>query len=210
MLLRVYLYKNITFFSKIIKNIKNVIGVNLEQNLELRTIQMNEIIHLAQNHKDDLGILNFVKIFMLNMKVSVINRYKIFDENLAEDNRNHIKLSYCIRSLINQGKRLVISISKVERSKLIDAAIPSLTSIYNSASWLEREIFDLFGIKFKNNIDLRRILTDYGFVGSPFKKDFPLIGYKELSYNSENGSVCYKKISLLQEFRNFEMINPWK
>lgn len=92
---------------------------------------MTEIIQLAQNLKDDLGILNFIKTVMLNMKISVINRYKIFDENFAEDNRNNMKISYCIRSLINQGKRLIISITKVERSKLVDAAIPSLTAIYN-------------------------------------------------------------------------------
>lgn len=93
---------------------------------------------------------------------------------------------------------------------MVEEAVPSLTGIYKSASWLEREIFDLYGLRFKNNSDLRRILTDYGFVGAPFRKDFPLIGYKELSYNSENGSVTYKKISILQEYRNFEMSNPWR
>ena len=67
----------------------------------------------------------------------------------------------------------------------------------------------MFGVIYKNHPDLRRILTDYGFVGAPFRKDFPLIGYKELSYNSENGSVTYKKISLLQEYRSFDMTNPW-
>lgn len=208
---RIYLYKlkNQVLESKfvILKLFQYTIGLNIER--IKKNVKINEIIHLSNHQKGDIGILNFFKVFMLHLKVDLINRFKIFDESLVEDNRSNFKISYCIRSLINQGKRLVIGLYKIERSKLVDDSIPSLTSIYNSANWLERENFDLFGLKFKNNSDLRRILTDYGFVGAPFKKDFPLIGYKELSYNSENGSVTYKKISLLQEYRNFEMINPW-
>ena len=208
---RIYLYKlkNQILESKfvILKLFQYTIGLNIER--INKNVKINEIIHLSNHQKGDIGILNFFKVFMLHLKVDLINRFKIFDESLVEDNRSNFKISYCIRSLINQGKRLVIGLYKIERSKLVDDSIPSLTSIYNSANWLERENFDLFGLKFKNNSDLRRILTDYGFVGAPFKKDFPLIGYKELSYNSENGSVTYKKISLLQEYRNFEMINPW-
>lgn len=208
---RIYLYKltNQILISKniILKLYQYAIGLNIDYINRLNKI--NEIIHLSHHQKGDIGILNFFKIFMLHIKVDLLNRFKIFDESLVEDNRSNFKISYCVRSLINQGKRLVIGLYKAERSKVVDDTIPSLTSIYNSANWLERENFDLFGLKFKNNTDLRRILTDYGFVGAPFKKDFPLIGYKELSYNSENGSVTYKKISLLQEYRNFEMINPW-
>lgn len=208
---RIFLYnfKNQVLESKFIisKLFQYKIGLNIEN--QKKQVKIAEILHLSHHQKGDIGILNFFKIFMLHLKVDLLNRFKIFDESLVEDNRNHFKISYCIRSLINQGKRLVIGLYKAERSKVVDDSVPSLTSIYNSANWLERENFDLFGLKFKNNHDLRRILTDYGFVGAPFKKDFPLIGYKELSYNSENGSVTYKKISLLQEYRNFEMINPW-
>lgn len=206
---RIYNYKLKTqiLASKIIilKLFKYTICLNIEK--INKNVNINEIIHLSNYEKGDIGIINFLKIYMLHLKVDILNRFKIFDENLVEDNRSNFKVSYCIRSLINQGKRLVIGLYKAERSKVND--VPSLTSIYNSANWLEREIFDLFGLKFKKNNDLRRILTDYGFVGAPFRKDFPLIGYKELSYNSENGSVTYKKISILQEYRNFEMINPW-
>jgi NADH:ubiquinone oxidoreductase subunit C len=208
---RIFLYnfKNQVLESKFIisKLYQYKIGLNIEN--QNKQVKISEILHLSHHQKGDIGILNFFKIFMLHLKVDLINRFKIFDESLVEDNRSNFKISYCIRSLINQGKRLVIGLYKAERSKVVDDSVPSLTSIYNSANWLERENFDLFGLKFKNNHDLRRILTDYGFVGAPFKKDFPLIGYKELSYNSENGSVTYKKISLLQEYRNFEMINPW-
>lgn len=206
---RIFLYnlKNQVLESKFIisKLYQYKIGLNIENQNKI-----SEILHLSHHQKGDIGILNFLKIFMLHLKVDLLNRFKIFDESLVEDNRSNFKISYCIRSLINQGKRLVIGLYKAERSKVVDDSVPSLTSIYNSANWLERENFDLFGLKFKNNPDLRRILTDYGFVGAPFKKDFPLIGYKELSYDGENSSVTYKKISLLQEYRNFEMINPWK
>lgn len=210
---RIYLYKlkNQVLESKFVisKLFQYTIGLNIENKSLHKEVKITEIIHLSHHQKGDIGILNFLKIFMLHLKVDLLNRFKIFDESLVEDNRSNFKISYCVRSLINQGKRLVIGLYKSEKSKIVDDAVPSLTSIYNSANWLERENFDLFGLKFKNNTDLRRILTDYGFVGAPFKKDFPLIGYKELSYNSENGSVTYKKISLLQEYRNFEMINPW-
>jgi len=174
-----------------------------------------EIIHLLKNPKGDIGTTTFLKMLMWYIKVDLINRYKILDESLVEDtktSRHTFRISYCLRSLINQGQRIVIGIYKDDKGKvstLTKEAVPSLTDIYNSTNWLERENFDLFGVIYKHHPDLRRILTDYGFVGAPFRKDFPLIGYKELSYNSENGSVTYKKISLLQEYRNFDMINPW-
>jgi len=204
---RIYVYKlkNQLLVSRIVsaKTFKYIIGLNVERKKK----KINEIIHLVHHQKGDIGILHFFKTFMLHLKVDLLNRFKIFDENLAEDNRNHFKISYCIRSLIHQGKRLVVGVNKVERNRVME--VPSLMSIYKSSNWLEREIYDLFGIRFKKNTDLRRILTDYGFVGAPFRKDFPLLGYKELSYDSEKGSVTYKKISLLQEYRDFEMINPW-
>ena len=174
--------------------------------------QVNEIIHLLTNRRGDLGTTNFVRTLFYFLKLELNSRFKILDESLVEDKKNIFKISYCLRSLINQGKRIVISIYKDEKGKvstITKQAVPSLTDIYRSANWLERENFDLFGLIYKNHPDLRRILTDYGFVGAPFRKDFPLIGYKELSYNSENGSVTYKKISLLQEYRNFDMTNPW-
>ena len=200
-----YKVKNQLIVSRII--ISRLFNYNIGLN---NSLVLNEIKHFSNYQKWDLGVINFFKTLIFHMKVDLANRFKIFDENLVEDNRTTYKVSYCVRWLINQGKRLVISFYKAERSNVVEEAVPSLTGIYKSASWLEREIFDLYGLRFKNNSDLRRILTDYGFVGAPFRKDFPLIGYKELSYNSENGSVTYKKISILQEYRNFEMINPWK
>ena len=211
---RIYLYqlKNQRLALKIVLlwTFKYLIAINSINANNSKVI--NEIIHLVNNQKGDIGTTNFLVILFKLLKLELDNRYKILDESLIEDKKNIFKISYCLRSLSNLGKRIVISIYKDEKAKVSISpkeAIPSVTELYRSANWLERENFDLFGLVYKNHPDLRRILTDYGFVGAPFRKDFPLIGYKELSYNSENGSVTYKKISLLQEFRSFDMNNPW-
>ena len=211
---RIYLYqfKNQVLLSRL------VILWIFQYTIALNKVNLQdckEIIHLLKNPKGDIGTTTFLKVLMWYFKVDLKNRYKILDESLIEDtktSRHTFKISYCLRSLINQGQRIVIAIFKDDKGKvstLTKEAIPSLTEIYQSTNWLERENFDLFGVIYKHHPDLRRILTDYGFVGAPFRKDFPLIGYKELSYNSENGSVTYKKISLLQEYRNFDVLNPW-
>lgn len=87
--------------------------------------------------------------------------------------------------------------------------IPTLTKIYASASWSEREVWDLFGIFFSENVDLRRLLTDYGFDGHPLRKDFPLTGFVELFFNDSKQSLYYTPVTLTQEYRNFVFINPW-
>ncbi len=89
-------------------------------------------------------------------------------------------------------------------------SLPSLTGLYNSANWLEREIWDLFGIIFENHPDLRRILTDYGFEGHPLRKDFPLTGFIELRYDENKKQIVYESVELAQEFRYFDAINPWE
>ena len=88
--------------------------------------------------------------------------------------------------------------------------LPSLTNLYKSANWLEREVWDMFGIFFSNHIDLRRILTDYGFDGFPLRKDFPLTGYIEVRYDDEYGCIVYEPVELSQSYRNFEFQSPWE
>jgi len=87
--------------------------------------------------------------------------------------------------------------------------VPSLSPLYFSSSWLEREAWDLFGIVFSGHADLRRILTDYGFVGFPMRKDFPLSGYLECRYSSEFSKVVFEPIETVQEFRFFQFLSPW-
>jgi NADH-quinone oxidoreductase subunit C len=91
-----------------------------------------------------------------------------------------------------------------------DMPVPSVTSLWPVAGWLEREVFDLYGVIFEGNDDLRRILTDYGFRGFPFRKDFPLSGYVELRYSEEQKRVVYEPVRLAQDFRPFDFLSPWE
>ncbi|WP_310495914.1 NADH-quinone oxidoreductase subunit C [Sandarakinorhabdus sp.] len=89
-------------------------------------------------------------------------------------------------------------------------AVPSLTELYPNAGWYERETWDCYGVLFSGNPDLRRILTDYGFEGHPFLKDFPLSGYVELRYSEEHKRVVYEPVKLAQDFRSFDFLSPWE
>ena len=88
--------------------------------------------------------------------------------------------------------------------------IPSLTSIYPAANWMEREVFDMYGVKFKDHPDLRRILTDYGFEGHPLRKDFPLTGHTEVRYSEDQKKVINETVKLEQNYRNFDYESPWE
>ena len=88
--------------------------------------------------------------------------------------------------------------------------VPSLVGLFPVAGWFEREVWDCYGVLFEGNPDLRRILTDYGFQGHPFRKDFPLTGYVELRYSEEDKRVVYQPVQLAQDFRSFEFLSPWE
>ena len=103
----------------------------------------------------------------------------------------------------NRRLRLRIAVNE-------DQPVPSATEVYPSAGWWERETWDLYGIYFAGNPDLRRLLTDYGFDGHPLRKDFPLTGYVEVRYDSEQKRVVYEPVKLTQEFRRFDFLSPWE
>ena len=88
--------------------------------------------------------------------------------------------------------------------------VTSLTSVFPSSNWMEREVFDMYGIKFKDHPDLRRILTDYGFKGHPLRKDFPLTGHNEVRYSDDEKKVVYEPVKLEQNYRNFDYESPWE
>jgi NADH-quinone oxidoreductase subunit C len=106
---------------------------------------------------------------------------------------------------VTRNHRIRVRVSTDE-----DKPVPSVTGLWPVAGWLEREGFDLFGVLFEGNQDLRRILTDYGFRGHPFRKDFPLSGYVECRYSEEQKRVVYEPVRLAQDFRTFDFLSPWE
>jgi NADH-quinone oxidoreductase subunit C len=120
------------------------------------------------------------------------------------DNEKRFELVYL---LLSHEKNLRVKILiKIQ----MDQAINTLTKIFPSANWMEREVFDMYGIKFKNHPDLRRILTDYGFKGYPLRKDFPLTGFNEVRYCEKEKKVIYEPVKLEQNYRNFDFESPWE
>ncbi len=106
---------------------------------------------------------------------------------------------------VTKNHRLLVKVHAAENTP-----VPTVTTLWPNAGWLEREVFDLYGVIFEGNQDLRRILTDYGFEGHPFRKDFPLTGYVELRYSQEQGRVVYEPVKLNQDLRQFDFMSPWE
>ena len=120
------------------------------------------------------------------------------------ESEKRFKIIYLLLSHEN-NLRIVINSNIDEATK-----VPSITKIFPSANWMEREVFDMYGIEFKDHPDLRRILTDYNFEGYPLRKDFPLTGHNEVRYSEEEKKVVYENVKLEQNYRNFDYESPWE
>ncbi len=141
------------------------------------------------------------------LKTNANTKFKQLIDITAVDypeNQKRFKMVYLFLSHeLNQ--RIILSFYINENQQ-----IPSLTKIFPSANWVEREIFDMYGIKFTDHPDLRRILTDYGFEGFPLRKDFPLTGHTEVRYSEDKKKVVYEPVKLEQNYRNFDFESPWE
>ena len=120
------------------------------------------------------------------------------------DRAERFEVVYMLLS-VTKNHRLLVKVNAAENTP-----VPTVTTLWPNAGWLEREVFDMYGVIFDGNKDLRRILTDYGFEGHPFRKDFPLTGYVELRYSQEQGRVVYEPVKLNQDLRQFDFMSPWE
>ena len=144
---------------------------------------------------------------ILYLKTNDKSRFKQLIDITAVDypeKEKRFKIVYLLLSHENNF-RILISIDIDEKT-----TVPSITKIFPSANWMEREVFDMYGISFKDHPDLRRILTDYGFEGHPLRKDFPLTGHTEVRYSEKHKKVISEPVKLDQEYRNFDFESPWE
>ena len=183
----------------------NLIDLEKKINSELMTkIKDSEIKHkqlyLNIDSEDLIDVTTFIKSndntkFRQLIDITVVDypentqRFKVVYLFLSHKYNQRIILSY----LINENE-----------------VIPSLTSLFPAANWMEREVFDMYGVKFKDHPDLRRILTDYGFEGHPLRKDFPLTGHTEVRYSEDQKKVIKESVKLEQNYRNFDYESPWE
>ena len=160
----------------------------------------HEQLYLNIDNEDLLDVILFLKINN-NTKFKQLIDITAVD---YPENSKRFKMIYLLLShQFNQ--RIVISFLINENE-----VVSSLTKIFPSANWMEREVFDMYGVKFKDHPDLRRILTDYDFKGFPLRKDFPLTGHTEVRYSEEQKKVIYEPVKLEQNYRNFDYQSPWE
>ena len=184
---------------------KNLIDLEKVINSELtskikKTIIKHNQIYVSIDDKDLIDVTLFLKT---NLSTNFKQLIDITAVDFPE-NDMRFKLVYLFLSHEN-NERLILDFF-VKENELVS----SITSIFPSANWMEREVFDMYGIKFKNHPDLRRILTDYGFTGHPLRKDFPLTGHNEVRYSEDKKKVIYEPVKLEQNYRNFDYESPWQ
>ena len=149
---------------------------------------------------------NLIEV-MIFLKTHSSTKFKQLIDITAVDYPERDKRFKMVYLLLSHEKNSRIKIEfDIKESEILS----SLTSIFPSANWMEREVFDMYGVEFKDHPDLRRILTDYGFKGHPLRKDFPLTGHNEVRYSEEDKKVIYEPVKLEQNYRNFDYESPWE
>ena len=181
--------------------------INLEKkiNSELSTkINSSKIKHNHLYLNIDANDLVNIMLFLKTNKNTMFRQLVDITAVDYPQNEKRFKLVYLLLSHeFNQRIHLDYNITEKEIAN-------SITSVFPSANWMEREVFDMYGVNFKNHPDLRRILTDYGFEGHPLRKDFPMTGHNEVRYDEETKKVIYEPVKLEQNYRNFDYESPWE
>ena len=182
-----------------LQKIEKLINSELSSKINNSYINNEELL-IEINDKDLIDVVQFLKSDE-NCKFKQLIDIAGVD---YPENEKRFELVYLFLSHENNIR--IKLLTKFETNQSIN----SLTKIFPSANWMEREVFDMYGIKFKNHPDLRRILTDYGFKGHPLRKDFPLTGFNEVRYSEKDKKVIYEPVKLEQNYRNFDFESPWE
>ena len=182
-----------------LNNLEKIINSELTSKIIRSDIKHNQILITIDEN-------NLIEV-LLFLKTNTVTKFKQLIEVTAVDypeKEQRFRMVYLLLSHENNS-RIVIDYY-IKENKIV----PSITNIFPSANWMEREVFDMYGIEFKNHPDLRRILTDYNFEGYPLRKDFPLTGHNEVRYSEEDKKVIYEPVKLEQNYRNFDYESPWE
>ena len=182
-----------------LNNLEKIINSELTSKIIRSEIKHDQILITIDEN-------NLIEV-LLFLKTNTVTKFKQLIEITAVDypeKEQRFRMVYLLLSHENNS-RIVIDYY-IKENKIV----PSITNIFPSANWMEREVFDMYGIEFKDHPDLRRILTDYNFEGYPLRKDFPLTGHNEVRYSEEHKKVIYEPVKLEQNYRNFDYESPWE
>ncbi len=184
---------------KNLNKLEQLINSELSSKIISSSIENEELL-IEINEKDLIEVVQF-------LKSNENFKFRQLIDIAGVDYPDQEKRFQLIYLFLSHEKNIRIKLLIAFETKQI---INSLTKIFPSANWMEREVFDMYGIKFKNHPDLRRILTDYGFKGHPLRKDFPLTGFNEVRYSEKDKKVIYEPVKLEQNYRNFDFESPWE
>ena len=182
-----------------LKDLEKLINSELSSKVKSSKIENNELLI----ETEETELLDVVQFLKSNEKCKFRQLIDIAGVDYPENEKRFELIYLFLSHEHNLRIKLLIRFQ-------INQSIVSLTKIFPSANWMEREVFDMYGVKFKNHPDLRRILTDYGFKGHPLRKDFPLTGFNEVRYSEKEKKVIYEPVKLEQNYRNFDFESPWE
>ena len=182
-----------------INELEKLVNSELTSKIKKTTIAFNELL-VSTNEEEIIDVILFLKT---HDKLKFRQLIDIAGVDYPEEEKR-FSLVYL---LLSHEKNIRI---KVSINFEIEKKIPTLTKIYPSANWMEREVFDMYGIEFTDHPDLRRILTDYNFKGHPLRKDFPLTGFNGVRYSEKEKKVIYEPVKLEQNYRDFDFESPWE